>query len=641
MKRVLCVVSAAFWLACGGDSKPPNIVVIVIDTLRADHLSCYGYHRPTSPRIDALAESGTLFENASSVSSHTRPATASLMTGLYPAVHGAVGFKGSVSPDVRTLSELLSEAGYRTVGFHRNGNVAEQFGFGRGFDRYVGVEKGIWHDFRRETPRNIPLRISQVDDSLVTRRALDFLREPDDSPFFLYLHFADPHDPYTPPRDSPLFPSQPLTPVAELFYQQTVKRAATQKPVLDRLKLGMLQADDLTRRQIVELYDAEIAATDTQVGRVLDGLAEAGLSERTMVFLTSDHGEEFWEHGEVGHGQSHYPELLQVPFIVAGPGIENRRLSTPVSLIDLMPTVLDVAGIEAEGLQGRSLFAALKSRRRQPEAIPVYSESLMRVDFHGDPLLYRSLRAGDLKLTLDFRRKRKLLFDLATDPGEHNNLGATEAASRRRLLETLIETHSANLDAGRQISTVATEIPKILEERLRALGYVGGAGEGVAPSFIRRPLRLLDLGTYGFLGYETDGASYRSVLDFSAGNQLEEQLLYGFGVPGGGRARSVSRLAGVRLQREPEHRKWHLVGHVSLPPDGSMLRLDVRIDGGEPEAHSLESGQPFEIEGLLPPEAGRFVRLDFECEPDRFIALGRRNDAAAPCLQAISLGLGE
>ncbi len=639
LKLAVSAASLALLVACSGDHRPPNIVLIVIDTLRADHLSCYGYHRPTSPHIDALAGSGTLFEHASSVSSHTRPATASLLTGNYPAVHGAVGFEGSVSPDVQTLAETLGEAGYRTIGFHRNGNVSERFGFGRGFDRYVGVEKGVWHELRRRTPRDVPLLISQVDDSLLTRHALAFLREIGSSPFFLYLHLADPHDPYTPPRDSPLFPSQPLTPTAELFYQQPVKPKAKETPVLDRMKLGLLPLDDLTHRQMIDLYDAEIGTADEQVGRILAGLVEAGLSEETVVFLTSDHGEEFWDHGGLGHGQSHYQELLHVPLIAAGPGIERRRLAQPVSLIDLVPTIMDLAGLEAGGLPGRSLRTVLTSRRRKPAAVPVYSESLMRMDFHGDPLLLRSVRTRDLKLVLDFRFERKLLFDLAADPGEQKNLGGEASGRRRQLLETLIQAHTANLSAGRRITAVAAEIPEDLEARLRALGYVGGEGEGSAPSFIRRPLRLIDTETYGFLGHETGGASYRSALDFSFTDIPEEQLLYGIGKNGGAAGRRFARKAGARLRRDREHRKWRLTGVVIGPQEGGELRFDVRLDGGEPDTRRLERGRRFAIEGTLPPERSSFVRLDFECDRGHFVARGERSDAAATCLRVESLRL--
>ncbi len=626
-------------LGCGPEPQPPNIVVMVIDTLSADHLSCYGYSRPTSPHIDRLASSGTLFEQASSVASHTRPATASLLTGLYPAVHSAVGHQGSISPDVRTLAEHLSEAGYLTVGFHRNGNISDKFGFGRGFERYEGVEKGFWRELRRETPKGEPLRIGQADDSLLTRQALDFLRNAPPAPFFLYLHLADPHDPYTPPRDSPLFPAQPLTPTAELFYQQPVRSATRERPVLDQLKLGLLPLDEATRRQTVDLYDAEIAAADLQIGRILAGLAERGLSENTIVLLTADHGEEFWDHGDLGHGQSHYQELLHVPFIASGPGIAPQRVSRPVSLIDLMPTVLELAGLVAESLPGRSLLPAL-SGKRQLESVPVYSESLMRLDFHGDPLLFRSLRADNLKLVLDFRRERKLFFDLAADPAEQNNLGS-EAPGRRRMLEALIQAHQANLSAGRRITAATTDIPEDLEARLRALGYVGGQKEATAPSFIRRPLKLIDTDTLGFLGHETEGASYLSTLVFSSPDLPEEQLLYGFGEFYGAPSRRFSIRAGARLRRETEHTKWRLSGVLAGTRGEGDLRIAVRVDGDDPEMHQLALGQRFAIEGPLGPEPRRFARLDFECDREHFVARDERNDIAAPCLSVEFLGLVE
>lgn len=645
MSRTVAAImgSALVLLAAGcGDRRPPNIVLIVIDTLRADHLGSYGYHRPTSPHIDDLAARGALFERASSVAPYTRPSTASILTGLYPSVHGAVTHADSIAGEIPTLAERLGAAGYLTAGFHRNGNVSETFGFGRGFDSYISPDKEYWRSLKK-AGKSKPgqLFVSQVDDSLLTRKAVPFIREVESTPFFLYLHLGGGHDPYAPPRDSTSFLDAPLTETAELFYRQPVKSQRDQPTVLRRMITGLLPLDDLDRRQIVDLYDGEVAFADRQIGAVLAALEESGRADDTLVVVTSDHGEEFWDHGGLGHGQHNYQELLHVPLVIAGPGIESRRLKTPVSLIDLTPTILDLAGLEPPGdLPGRSLAAVLRSRRKEPAVAPVYAEGLLRMRHNGDPMLFRSLQLGDLKLVLDFQRQRKELYDLAEDAAETRDLIADRSRDARGLLETLIEIHGRNLESPYLGQVEAVEVPQELEEQIRALGYLGDSSDSVSSSLFRAPLKLFDVESHGLMGHERDGRQYLSALDFSSSELPEEQLLYGWDVarsqqPG----RGLMRKAGVRLKRESSHRRWRLRGRLHRAagkPDS--LTLSVRIDGAEPELRTIPAEGPFEISGPLA-AGSSYLRLDLECDSDYFVDARSQANEFAYCLTADFIGL--
>ena len=625
------------------DRPPPNIVLIVIDTLRADHLGCYGYHRPTSPHIDRLAAAGTLFERAHSVAAYTRPSTASILTGVYPSVHGAVTHADAISASVPTLAERLKDAGYSTTGFHRNGNVSDKFGFGRGFDTYLAVDKPFWRGLKAEWRKSNPEGkfreqthyVSETDDSILTGQAVPFLRDVERSPFFLYLHLAGPHDPYTPPPDAPSFLDAPLTPTAERFYRQPVKSQVEKGSVLEQMRRGLLPVDELTRKQLVDLYDGEVAHSDRQIGAILDALVERGLTGDTLVVLTADHGEELWDHDDLGHGHSNYQELLHVPLVIAGPGVRSRRIAEPVSLIDLTPTILDLAGLEVpENLAGKSLAAVVKSSRQRPPATPVYAESMVRLLGTGDPLFFRSVLDGNLKLILDFARERKLLFDLEADAGERTNRIAELAGEGRGLLDTLIEIHDNNLESPLLAPIEAVDIPPELEENLRALGYLGSASDSSPEPLFRQPLRRLDLEAYGFLGHERDGGRYRSALDFSNGEYPAEQLLYGWWPERAGAAgRDLVLRAGVRLKRDADQDSWRLEGRRR----GGGLTLDVRVDGGEPRSFDLPAREAFTIGGPLPAGSGSFVRLDLECKPP--VDRDRRSHPETYCLTAHHLGL--
>ena len=378
------VLPVAFWLAaCQSPTDTPrNVVLIVIDTVRADHLSVYGYHRPTSPSLQQLASRGALFSRAHATASYTRASTASILTGQYPVVHGAITHSDSMSPQIPTLAEVLKSAGFSTVGIYRNGNVAGTFGFDRGFDSYEVPDKDFLRRAKGDPAIGDVVYVSQTDDSLLTSSAVPFLegQATGARPFFLYLHLGGAHDPYSPPPTAPTFFEGELTDTARLFYTQPLKPLRDGPTALRQILRGTAEVDDRTREQIVALYDGEIAFADAQVGAILEALEKAGKADETLVIVTADHGEEFWDHGSLGHGESHFQEQLHVPLIVAGPGVRPGTIEEPVSLIDLFPTILDLLRIGGtqEHMPGRSLRSALARPEREFDPRSVYAEGLLR-----------------------------------------------------------------------------------------------------------------------------------------------------------------------------------------------------------------------------------------------------------------------
>jgi arylsulfatase A-like enzyme len=639
----LALLATLLLTACGGSpQQQPNILLIVIDTIRADHLSAYGYSRPTSPHLEALAERGTLYLHANAAAPYTRPSTASILTGQYPAVHGAITHADSLSPQVPTLAELLKGAGYATAGIYRNGNVADTFGFHRGFDTYEVPDKKFFRRARKDPEQEDIRFVSQTDDSLLTEMAVPYLQQAKTAPFFLYLHLGGAHDPYTPPPSAPSFLDGPLTPTAQLFYQQPLKPYRQDQPVLRRLELGTLPLNHQTQEQMIALYDAEIAFADHQVGLILDALGSSPQGDNTLVIVTADHGEEFWDHGGLGHGNSNYQEQLHVPLVIAGPGIKRRRIAEPISLIDLMPTVLEIAGVEPPpGLPGRSLARVMRSSHRKPAILPVYAEGLRRVLDNGEAVFYRSLQEGDSKLILDFRKHRKELFDLSQDPKEQENLIHGEAKPAQNILDHLLATHAANLDSPFLAPVAAVEIPQELDTNLRALGYLGSSKDTVATSSLfRRPLKRFDLDAHGFVGHELEGSQYLPELNFSTSAFPAEQLLYGWGKTNQKPHRRMAENAAARLKRSPDHATWRLEGTlVGISGSAASVLLEIQVDGQEPQSFQLGTQGRFEVEGPLPQTKGPFVRFDLHCQIDLPPGTMHRRDGQAPCAAITSLRL--
>ena len=626
---------------CGvvGPGQRPNVILIVIDTLRADHLGCYGYGRATSPSIDDLAARGLRFENAVSTASFTKPATASILTGLYPTAHGAISNTAhGLAEDVPLLASLLQDVGYFTAGFYRNGSVKPVWGFGRGFDVYEMPDKEYAAELGGDAAgEDRPVWV--IDDRAVTFKAEPLLRTVE-SPFFLYLHLIGPHDPYTPPRDSTPFLEGPLHPIAARFYEQTRQRDEGEKTVLGLLREGRLPIDATLEQQLVALYDGEILISDQQVGAVVRVLEESGLLDESVVIVTSDHGEEFLEHGGLGHGYTHHREVLRVPLVIAGPGVSRGVVEQPVSMVDLMPTVLEMVGVEVpEGIDGRSFAPSVADSAVAPAPRPLYAEGLLRF-YWQDPLLLRSVRSGGLKLTLDFRRHRKQLFDVESDRKESVNLLPDRAEDGRRLLADLIDIHERNLERRTRLSPRDVDVPQELEQELRALGYLGTAKKDEVLDPFSQRLLIADLEPYGLMGDERRVRTYAAAVDFRDEGFDPEQLLYGWSQQPTA-PRWMRRRAGVVLGRRPEHQRWQVRGRAPAgASDAEPLELEVRIDGGPPRRFEIDAPGRFAFGGRLPGGERSQTRLDLACGlVESAVPEGGRRDEHARCVTVRSIEL--
>jgi arylsulfatase A-like enzyme len=393
-----------------GTRPPPTVVFFAVDTLRADHLGCYGYPRPTSPRMDALARESVLFEHAISQSPWTLPAFASMLTGVVPSRHGAgrgkrclFGGCGALFPERGTLGERFVAAGYRTAAFVSNGFAGPAVGLGRGFETAEVVFGG------RAT----------VD------RAIGWLEQHHTAPAFLFVVIIEPHAPYTPPREdaAPFIDPAYAGPIGMKF-----------DGVVDP---GWTEAD---RRRVVDLYDGEVHTADRLVGRLLDALARIGIDEEALVVVAADHGEELFDHGSVGHGHTMYDELLRVPLLVRFPGGTPRgRIDRQVRTMDVFPTILDAMGIPIpSGLDGVSLLGLARGGAAPPET------DVAPADFTYRPPDLRAVRRADRKLIVDVDQDAVSLFDLVRDPLERLDIARAQPAEVASLRRTLTRTHNAD-----------------------------------------------------------------------------------------------------------------------------------------------------------------------------------------------------
>ena len=389
------VLAAVSTLACRPAAPPaeasrPNIVLVVIDTLRADHLPSYGYARETAPRIAQLAAEGVLFERVIAASSWTKTSMASLMTGLGPHRHGVRRVPDALPETLPTLAEALRKGGYRTLGINANPWLVDSYGFDRGFDVYESL---IWSDARA-----------------LNARALELSSE-GPRPLFLYVHYMDVHAPYAP--DAGFFAEPPLLlPGGERIADADLERL---------YRTEGLDAPGVAQR-VRRLYDAEIRATDAAMGELLDELEHRGLLANSVVAVTSDHGEGFREHGTTVHGWNFYPEVYAVPLVIRAPGRlpAGERISAQVRSIDLAPSLLELVELEVpSGFEGESLLVGVATALSDRVAIGAIGlhDYLPNRDYVAvvspDRLYIRERRSGEAEF-----------YDLRSDPGAQHNLGA-------------------------------------------------------------------------------------------------------------------------------------------------------------------------------------------------------------------------
>jgi arylsulfatase A-like enzyme len=414
--------------------KAKGVVLVSIDTLRRDHVGSYGYARPTTPRLDALAREGVFCEDAVSSSSWTLPAHLSMLTSVDPGAHGGVDMSHGFNRHVPTLPALLRQAGFATHAITSHLYVSSVYGLDDGFDRLD------FHQDRRATD--------------VANRAMDALDRIGDRPFFLFLHFYDPHWHYEPPEST--------RKIFETPYSGTITGRLQDFSRRDR---GAVSPADLAH--LLALYDGEIRYVDDELGRVLDHLRTRGMDAGTLVFVTSDHGEEFLEHGSWEHQKTLYEEVVRIPLFFRGPAVAPRREPAMVSLLDVAPTVLAWAGAPIPGdMQGRNLLARVGDR-------DAYGETDHTTDGTGKLFLRAAPKGWKAILSLDRQAgtvRGEEWYDLSADPGESRRVLPPPTVAdplRKRALE--------RWKAARRRGAGAPAIILSPEqrERLRALGYVG------------------------------------------------------------------------------------------------------------------------------------------------------------------------
>jgi len=433
----------------------PNVILILIDTLRADHLSSYGYERETSPHIDRMAKEGVLFQNAVAPAPWTKPSTASLLTSRYPSVLGTIYGQSMLPDSATTLAEVLKSAGYTTAGFVANPQVKAIFNFNQGFDFYDDsiVEDKIYYnilrsrDLEKRIIRSLfKIRLSWTHNNnaeMLNRKFIPWLKENKDTNFFLYLHYIDPHEPYSPP--SPF----------------NTKYTSS----------GMSKNE-----RNIALYDGEIAYIDKHIGELLHLLEELNIADNTLVILTSDHGEEFYEHGGTGHGQSLYEELIRVPLIIKYPSVlpAGNMVKNRVGIIDVMPTILEILDISSDNhMEGVSLLPLIKKENLVDRNDYFFGETYLS-RFTGKSVSYRNWKyiyteSSELRNLSELGPEE--LYNLDDDPDELNNLLDQKPEIVRNLREKL-SFYSRYVKEKAVSSPEKAKVDERTKQQLKALGYV-------------------------------------------------------------------------------------------------------------------------------------------------------------------------
>ncbi|MFT7670848.1 MAG: choline-sulfatase [Planctomycetota bacterium] len=448
------------------DSERLNVLMIVIDTARADKFGCYGHSGGLTPHVDRLAAQGARFERASAHAPWTLPSTASLLSSLHPEEHGAGGFLDLSAlatggeprvafhglPDaVETVAEAFKAGGWRTGAVVNVDFLSRDFGLTQGIDDLDAK----WYESNEEVR----------SATQTTDKAIEWIQQRKDEPFFLLAHYFDAHAVYSPPEE------YRREFAAAQDREQSNFVFGTRAHML-MLRAGKLELDEDLIERAEKLYEAELAYVDAQVGRLLAGLKAAGLDQNTLVVLTADHGEEFLDHQGFEHGHTLYEELLSVPLIFRLPELipAGTQVKGATGLVDVAPTLCELAGIQAPStFVGRSLVPALNGSPLGKHSI------LAHGNFWGEPLT--SWQSGPWKLILTpqpNRTQRTELFNLEEDPRELNDLTAS-------LPQVVVELH-AEYAAVREHLRAAQHGEKVklsddLMKRLQGLGYLGSTDD--------------------------------------------------------------------------------------------------------------------------------------------------------------------
>lgn len=464
LRRLLPVLLVALLTACARPAAtlPPNIVMVLIDTLRWDRLGAYGSDRGLTPFMDEFASTATVFRRAYAQSSWTNASVASLFTSRYQSEHGVTSFFSPLPPEEVTLAEVLHHHGYASGAFLANFLLRAQLGFGQGFTTF--------DSYSRLDPQT-PGKFIKATAERINRESLAWLdQNATHDPLFLYLHYMEPHAPFgpLPAALAHVLGGRPAPDV------DTVNQAMATWPLVD------FAADPALMQGTKDLYDAEVMSVDTALRDVFAELRRRGVLDDAIVVVLADHGEEFLEHGLIGHNNTLFEEVIRVPLMIHLPE-QTQRLDVDraVSLVDLAPTLLDLAGIAAPpSFDGHSFAPLLRRARdgawslsgvrawwaeRTRSELPVVSELIKEPSATRHSPHERAIIAGSDKLIAGFDEQREF-YDLAADPGEQHP-EALDTATRARLERSLAPLQASAAHGGNAV------IDEDTKERMRALGY--------------------------------------------------------------------------------------------------------------------------------------------------------------------------
>jgi len=425
----------------------PNVVLVTIDTLRADHCGAYGYPRPTTPHLDAVAAAGTLFETAYTPMPTTLPAHAALFTSRHPRELGVRENGVNLPEDATTLAEILRSAGYATAAFVSSFVLDERFGLEQGFDHYdddFSAAEGDLRDHYRWQGKDMHRPFDRRGRATTDAARAWLQSREGGAPFFLWVHYFDPH--------------QPLRP-REPFYSQFARKGLETEP-----------------ERVVDLYDAEVRYADEQIGRLLAAVRGIAPGGETLTVIAADHGEGLWQHGWLEHGVNLYEEAVRVPFVWHWPGriAAGQRVAPPVSLIDTLPTILGLLELPAPDtpIRGRDLSAVVSgSDAADPERYVFmkrrhYERQMIAQRRIAGPVV--AVRWGAWKLIHSKAERGIELYDLARDPGESVDVAGWRPKVTRLLSSQLASWQEAHPQGPARPAT----LPEDVRRGLEALGYV-------------------------------------------------------------------------------------------------------------------------------------------------------------------------
>jgi len=469
----------AAWTGPGEGVEPPTgVILIMVDTLRPDHLDAYGYDRATAPALAEMAEDGVRFEKAWAQATWTKVSGTSILTGLYPSSHGVAEFPDRLPAAATTLAEVYRDAGYATLSFSSVLFTGKFTNLHQGFEAV--------HEFT-----SVGEEVSAKTARAYVDRLLPWLEAHRETPFFVFLHLFDPHDPFEPyaPWDTRWFdPEVRAAHLADLEatlpHVADPLRAAFGMPTESELEAAGVDPGLFNQRQI-DWYDGSIRGFDVELGRLRQRLAELGLADDTLLVFVSDHGEEFLDHGRSFHGQSVYGELARVPMIVAWPGTvtAGRTVDADVQTIDILPTVLGLSRLPVpEGAQGRDLSPFLLAGDwRAPRSLPALTERAAVSDGGGNPppggeesfaLVHDGWKLVHNTIRPDGRPEHEL-YDVAADPLDQHDVAADHPEIVARMAEQLAAVRERAAAALLPEDDAAEGTMSVEElERLRSLGYI-------------------------------------------------------------------------------------------------------------------------------------------------------------------------